>query len=151
MDTIAPISVRVFPLEALPAMLESMQDRITGYDYDNFVKRRADGQTLEDAVDAERRLLVRPDASIRCAKGDVIVEAVLPNIGFPNVTVYLGSNQLVISSDPNEYGLQILKMVELPVHVAMDGVDAELRGNRLRVAAVIEPRAQAAAALSRLA
>jgi hypothetical protein len=138
MDIVTTIPVRVKGPESVAPLLEAVHDRISACAFENFVERGAvDGHDLEDWLDAERQLIIKPIPVVRADRDDIFMEMVLPEIDLPNLTVLIGPRQLVIASDPDEDGLQVCQLVDLPCEILLDGVDAERLQNVLRVTAAV--------------
>ena len=138
MDTMTAIPVRLKGPEAITPLFEQMHKRITLRAYQNFVRRGSvHGHDLDDWFGAERELIVKPAASLRAEFEDIFVEMVLPEIELPNLAVHIAPSQLVISSDPDEDGLQLCQVIDLPFEVSLDGVDAEQLQNMLRITAAV--------------
>jgi HSP20 family molecular chaperone IbpA len=86
-------------------------------------------------------LIIKPVPVVRAHGADIFVEMLLPEIDLPNLTVHVAPSQLVISSDPDEDGLQLCQVIDLPYEISLDGVDAEQQRNTLHVtAAVAQPQ-----------
>jgi hypothetical protein len=138
MDILTSVPVRVKGPESIASVLESVRDRVTRRAYDYFVERGGvDGHDLDDWFYAERELLIKPLPMVSVQGEDVFVETSLPEIDLPNLTVHVAPSQLVISSDLIEECLQVFQVIDLPLEVSLDGVDAELLRNTLRITAAI--------------
>jgi len=59
----------------------------------------------------------------------------LPKIELTNVTVHVAPRQFVISSDPDEDGLQLCQVIDLPVEISLASVDAEKLDNAIYISA----------------
>ena len=138
MDILTSVPVGVKGPETISSVLEYVRERIARRAYESFVERGSvHGHDLEDWLDAERGLLIKPTPMVSVEAEDVFVELSLPEIELPNLTVHIAPSQLVISSDLIEECLQVCQVIELPIEVSLDGVDAELLRNSLRVTAAI--------------
>jgi HSP20 family molecular chaperone IbpA len=138
MDIVTTIPVRLNGPESILPRLEEVRDRIARRAYENFVDRGAlHGHDIDDWISAERELTIKPAAEVRAEGADVFVEMLLPEIDLPNITVHIAPRQFVISSDPDEDGLQLCQVIDLPVKVSLDGVDAERMHNMLRITAAV--------------
>jgi len=146
MDILTSIPVRVNGPELIPRVLENVKQRIAERAYENFVGRGSvHGQELDDWLNAERELIIKPVPLVRAQGEDIFVEMLLPEIDLPNLTVHVAPSQLVISSDPDEDGVQLCQMIDLPYEISLDGVDAEQQHNTLHVtAAVAQPQPEPA-------
>jgi HSP20 family molecular chaperone IbpA len=132
--------------ELIPRVLENAKQRIAERAYENFVGRGSvHGQELDDWLNAERELIIKPVPLVRAQGEDIFVEMLLPEIDLPNLTVHVAPSQLVISSDPDEDGLLLCQVIDLPYEISLDGVDAEQQHNTLHVtAAVSQPQPEPA-------
>ena len=138
MDIVTTIPVRLNGPDSIPFLLEEVRDRIARRAYENFVDRGAvHGHDLDDWLEAERELILRPEAEVRVELEDVFVEMVLPEIDLANLTVHVAPRQLVVSSDTDREGLQVCRVIDLPVVISLDGVDGELFHNVLRITAAV--------------
>ena len=138
MDIVTTIPVRLKGPETIPFLLQEMRERVAQRAYENFVDRGAvHGHDFDDWIAAERELFIKPAADIRVEREDVFIEMTLPEIDLPNLTVHLAPRQLVISSDADEQGFQLRQVIDLPVDICFDGVDAEQQHYVLRVTAAV--------------
>ena len=138
MDLVTTTPVRMKTAKSVPQLLTELRERISRRAYENFVDRgAAHGHDVRDWLEAERELIVKPDVDVRFHGEDIFVEMVLPEIDLFNVTVHLAPRQIVISSDTNDDGLQLCRVIDLPVEISPDGVDAEQSDNVIRVTAAI--------------
>ena len=146
MDILTSIPVRVNGPDSISCVLDNVKERITRRAYENFVQRGSvDGHDLDDWLNAERELIIKPVSLVRAQGEDVFVEMLLPEIDLPNLTVHVAPSQLVISSDPDEDGLQLCQVIDLPFLISLDGVDAEQLHYKLHVtAAVAQPQSEPA-------
>ncbi len=134
MDIVTSIPVRLERLESVSALTEPLRERIARLAHDNFVQRGClHGYDFEDWLNAERALVVRAEAEIHYSADDLIIEMTLPEIELPNLTLHAGAAQLVLSSDPNDGGLQLMHVIDLPSIITLDGLDAERTRNKLRI------------------
>ena len=138
MDIVTTIPVRLKGPESIPVLIEDLRERVARRAYENFVYRGAvHGHDVNDWLEAERALILKPGADIRVENGDIFVEVTLPEIDLPNLTVHFASSQFVISSDADQEGFRLCQVIDLPVHISLDGVDAEQFHNVLRVTAAV--------------
>ena len=138
MDILTSVPVRVKGPESIADVLESVRERVSRRAYDSFVLRGgAHGHDLNDWLDAERELLIKPTPIVSAEGEDVFVEMSLPEIDLPNLTVHVAPSQLIIASDLIEECLQVFQVIDLPMEVSLDGVDAEQLRSTLRVTAAI--------------
>ena len=138
MDILTTIPVPLNGPESIAPLLEQVRERIAERAYENFTERGSvDGHDLDDWFIAERELIIKPAASVRAEPADIFVEMVLPEIDLPNLAVHIAPSQLLISSDPDEDGLQLCQVIDLPFEVSLDGVDAEQLHNVLRITAAV--------------
>lgn len=138
MDIVTTIPVRLEGPESIPGLMEGVRQRIARRAYQSFVGRGAvHGYDLSDWLEAESELILRPDADVRVESENIFVEMTLPEIDLPNLTVHVASCQLVISADADQEGFQLCQVIDLPINVSLDGVDAELFHNVLRITAAV--------------
>ena len=149
MELLTSIPVRLIGFESTPQLLDDVRGRIAQKAYLNFMDRGAiNGYDLDDWLRAEHELIIRPVPKIEVDAENVFIELELPEMEMPNLTVRLASRQLVVSSDPNDQSVQICLMIELPLEISMDSVDAEQLRNVLQItasAAASEPEGKMAA------
>ena len=146
MDILTSIPVRVNGPESISWVLDNVKQRIERRAYENFLRRGSVyGHELDDWLNAERELIIKPVPIVRAHGEDIFVEMLLPEIDLPNLTVHVAPSQLVISSDPDQDGLQLCQMIDLPLEISLDGVDAEQLHHTLHVtAAVAQPQPEPA-------
>jgi HSP20 family molecular chaperone IbpA len=138
MDIETTIPVRLDGPESIEPLLNEVRERITRRAYENFVDRGAvHGHDLDDWLNAERELIIKPAVEVYVEGHDMFVEVNLPEIDLANLTVHIAPSQLLISSDADEDGLQLCRVIDLPVQISLDGVDAEQLNNVLRINAAV--------------
>lgn len=138
MDILTSIPVRVNATESTPPVLASVRERISRRAYEIYVQRGCvDGNEVDDWLNAERELVIRPDFVLRAYGEDVFVEVTLPDIDLPNLAVHVASSRIMISSDPDEDGLQVCQVIDLPFELLPQSVDAEQLHNILHVTAAV--------------
>jgi Protein of unknown function (DUF2934) len=138
MDILTSIPVQVSGPESISCVLNNVKGRIAHRAYESFVERGSvHGHELDDWLNAERELIIKPVPVVRAHRADIFVEMLLPEIDLPNLTVHVAPSQLVISSDPDEDGLQLCQMIDLPREISLDGVDAEQQHHMLHVTAAV--------------
>ena len=138
MDLVTTIPVRVNTADSVPQLLDNVRQRVNRRAYENFVDRGAvHGHDLDDWLQAEQELIVNSDVDVRFHGEDIFVELILPKIDLFNITVHIAPSQIVIASDTNEHGLQLCRVIDLPVEISLDGVDAEQLDNVVRITAAI--------------
>ena len=138
MDILTSIPVRVNGYESTTRVLENVRERISQRAYDNFVERGCvDGYDLDDWLTAERELIIKSIPVVGAQGEDIFVEMALPEIDLPNLTVHVAPRQLVIASDPDEDGLQLCQVIDLPYAITLDSMDAEQMQNVLQISAAI--------------
>src|SRR5262245_44312979 len=132
MDILTSIPVRVNGPESIMRVLQDVRDRITRRAYESFVERGSvHGHDVEDWINAERELLIKPEPEVRVQGEDIFLEMNLPEVDLPNLTVHVAPSQVVVSSDPDERGRQLCRVIDLPFEISLDGVDAEQLHNVL--------------------
>src|SRR5215470_10804952 len=68
---------------------------------------------------------------------DLVVEVMLAETALHNITVHIASDKLVLAADIDESGIQVCQVIDLPVEIAPDGVDAEQCGTMARIIAAL--------------
>jgi len=138
MDIVTSIPVRLIDSERATLLLKQVRERIARRAYENFIERGGlDGRDVDDWLNAERELIVKPAARVQSEGEDIFVEVILPEIALPNLAVHIAPSHLLISSDADEDGLQLCQVIDLPLAISMDGVDAEQWDNMLRITAAV--------------
>jgi Protein of unknown function (DUF2934) len=138
MDILTSIPVQVSGPESISCVVNNVKERIACRAYESFVERGSvHGHELDDWLNAERELIIKPVPVVRVHGADIFVEMLLPEMDLPNLTVHVAPSQLVISSDPDEEGLQLCQMIDLPSEISLDGVDAEQLHHTLHVTAAV--------------
>ena len=137
MDILTTIPVRLNGPDSIAPLLENVRQRIVRRAYENFIERGAVyGHDLDNWLDAEREFIIKPFAETHTEGKDVFVRVILPKLDFANVAVHIAPRQFVISSDPDEDGLQLCQVIDLPVEISLASVDAEQLNNVIRISAV---------------
>src|SRR5262249_7985833 len=122
MDIVTTVPVKVKGPETIAPTLETIRDRVNRRAYENFMQRGGShGHDIEDWLDAQRELLIQPVPVIRQEGEDIFVEVVLPEIELANLSVHIAPTQIAISSDPEEDGLQVWQLIDLPSEIFFDG------------------------------
>jgi len=125
MEILTTIPARLNGPDAMAPLLENERQRIALRAHEIFVERGAVyGHDLDDWLDDQRE-----------EGKDVFVRVILPKIDFANVAVHIAPRQFVISSDPDEDGLQLCEVIDLPVEISLASVDAEQLDNVIRISA----------------
>jgi DUF2934 family protein len=138
MDIVTSVPVHIRPTDTIEPFLREVHERVTRRAYQNFVDRGGlPGHDLDDWLEAERELVIKVAPEVFVAGQDIIIEVTLPEIDFPNVAVHPAARQLVISSEIHETGLQVCQVIELPVEISMEGIDAEQLGHSVRITAAL--------------
>jgi HSP20 family molecular chaperone IbpA len=139
MDIVMTTPVRLNGPESISLLLQEVRERISRRAYENFVDRGAvHGHDVGDWLEAERELIISPAADVCVEQEDVFVEMILPEIDLPNLTVHVAPRQLVISSGSDKEGFQVCRVIDLPIAISLDGVDAERFHNVLRITAAVK-------------
>ena len=137
MGILTTIPVRLNGPDAMAPLLENVRQRIALRAHEIFVERGAvHGHDLDNWLDAEREFIIKPFAETHTEGKDVFVEVILPKIELTNLAVHVAPGQFVISSDPDEDGLQLCQVIDLPVEISLASVDAEQLNNVIRISAV---------------
>src|SRR5262249_8702354 len=132
------LPVRVSATQPIPAVLSNVRERISRRAYENYIQGGSvDGHDLDDWLNAERELIIKPNFLIRAHGKDIFVEVTLPAIDLPNLTVHVAPSQFIVASDPDEDGLQVCQVIDLPFEISLEGVDAEQLHNILHLTASV--------------
>src|SRR5437870_9572735 len=125
MGILTTIPISLNGVGAIAPLLENVRQQIALRAHENFVERGAVyGHDLDDWLDDQRE-----------EGKDVFVRVILPKIGFAKVAVHVAPRQFVISSDPDEDGRQLSKVIDLPVEISLASVDAEQLDNVIHISA----------------
>ena len=77
---------------------------------------------------------------------DLVVEVILAETDLHSIAVHIASDKLVLAADIDKSGIQVCQVIDLPLEIAPDGVDAELCGTMVRIiAALARPEDEPAA------
>src|SRR5262245_7556530 len=126
MDILMSVPVRVNGPESIPIVLRGVRERIARRAYENFVERGSvHGHHIDDWLNAERELIIKLTPAVVVGGEDVFVEMILPEMDLSNLTVHVAPSRIVISSDQDAGDLQLCQVIDLPVEISLDGVDAE--------------------------
>ncbi len=136
MDIVATAPVEIRKLDLLSEVTDPLNGRISRRAYDHFVNRGSvHGSDIEDWLRAERELTINVSGDIHCDAERVITEVILPRVEIGSLSVYVGLEQFVIASDPDQNGAQVLKVIHLPSNISQDAVEAERGQNVIRIVA----------------
>jgi len=136
MEILTTIPARLNGPDAMAPLLENVWQQIALRAHEIFVERGAVyGHDLDNWLDAERESIIKPFAETHTEGKDVFVEVILPKIELTNLAVHVAPGQFVISSDPDEDGLQLCQVIDLPVEISLASVDAEQLDNVIRISA----------------
>jgi len=75
--------------------------------------------------------------TIQVKKEDLVVEAMLPETDLHNVAAHIAPGKFVITADIDKSGVQVCLVIDLPMEIAPDGVDAGQYGNLVRIIAAL--------------
>ena len=143
MEIVTSVPVRFNRLESTHALLEPVKERIAQLAYAKYIDRGSiDGYGMEDWLNAERELIVVPETQSRYTTADVFIDIIMPEFALSLVSLHVSPRQIVVtSSEPDRSGRQIFKVIDLPIPISMDGIDAERLPGRIGiVAALAEPQ-----------
>src|SRR2546425_11830414 len=88
MDILTTIPVRLNGPDSIAPLLENVRQRIARRAYENFIERGAVyGHDLDNWLDAEREVIIKPFAETHTEGKDVFVEVILPKIELTNHAV----------------------------------------------------------------
>lgn len=142
---------RVRTGESILDDLDRMRDRIMERAYEIFSHRgRHSGRALEDWLEAEQELAVRPPIELRQDGKALTLEAAIPGFEPGELDVRITPEDILIQSDQNRSAVQdgtvhereiphgkVFRDVRLPARVDPAGTKAEYRNGVLRVTAPI--------------
>jgi hypothetical protein len=138
MESVTSIPVHLDLAGSVEPLLAQVRERIARRAYENYTSHGCvDGNDLDDWLDAERELVIKPAASVRIGDEDIVIEMILPEIDLPKLAVHFAPRQLFISSVPDADGLQLCQMIDLPLEISLDGLDAAQMRNLLRITAAL--------------
>jgi Protein of unknown function (DUF2934) len=137
MDILTSIPVRTYGPESTPLLLEDIKAAIATRAHEIFLAHGQPGRDLDDWLEAERELIMESDATITVEGNDVFVDLVLPARRCENVSVHIGSRQLVISSDENRDGKRLFKVIDLPFEIFPGSVEADQSDDIVLISATI--------------
>ena len=79
MDIVTTVPVPVKAPDTIAPLLEAVRDRVACRAFENYVRRGCvDGHDVDDWLDAERELIIKPIPIIRADRDDIFVKMVLP-------------------------------------------------------------------------
>jgi hypothetical protein len=114
--------------------IENVYDEITRRAYEKFLTRGGAGTLdIEDWLEAERELLLKPEARLVEKRGHFIIRLDLPNVVPANVRVLVTQDDLVVQSDASYPGPRIFKIVHFPEAIDLGRVRSSWAGGRLIV------------------
>jgi hypothetical protein len=85
----------------------------------------------------ERRLVIKLPFTIEVKTEDIIIEVTVPETALENFALHLAPNKFVLTADMREKGIRVCQVIDLPLKITPDGVDAEQLHNTVRIAAAL--------------
>jgi DUF2934 family protein len=116
--------------------LENVYDDITKRAYEKFLSRGCSGSIdIDDWLEAEREILLKPEARLVEKRGHYIVRFYLPKVNPSYVRVFLTADDLVVQSSGAHSNYRIFKMLHFPDRIDLRRVrTAWVRGRLIVVA-----------------
>jgi hypothetical protein len=138
MEIVASVPVPFNRLESSEALSEAVRERIARLAYEKCVARGfIEGYELDDWLSAERELILIPEVQSRYTVEDLFIDITIPASTALQVYLHGSSTQIIISSLLDKFGRQIFKVVDLPIAISLDGIDAERLNNRITIVAAL--------------
>src|SRR5213079_883307 len=95
--------------------VETVYDDITKRAYEKFLCRGSSGTIdIDDWLEAEREILLKPEARLVEKRGHYIVRFYLPKVDPAHVRVFVTVDDLVVQSSGNCSGSRIFKTLHFP-------------------------------------
>jgi len=117
--------------------VENVYDDITRKAYEKFLSRGRTGMLdIDDWLEAEREILMKPEARLIEKRGHYIVRLHLPNIVPANVRILATRDDLVVQTSSRYAGARIFKTVHFPEPIDLRRVRSSWNGEKLVVMAL---------------
>jgi HSP20 family molecular chaperone IbpA len=117
--------------------VENVYDDITRKAYEKFLSRGGTGMLdIEDWLEAERAILMKPEARLIEKRGHFVVRLHLPNIDPANVRILATRDDLVVQTSSRYAGARIFKTVHFPEPIDLRRVRSSWVGEKLVVMAL---------------
>jgi hypothetical protein len=117
--------------------VENVYEDVTKLAYEKFVTRGRTGMLdIDDWLEAERELLMKPEARLIEKRRHFIVRLHLPMVDPANVRVLATRDDLVVQSSSRYAGARIFKTLHFPEPIDLKRVRSNWIGERLIVLAL---------------
>jgi hypothetical protein len=117
--------------------IESVYDDITRKAYENFLSRGRTGMLdIDDWLEAEREILMKPEARLIERRGHFIVRLHLPKVDPGNVRILATRDDLVVQTSGRYAGTRIFKTVHFPEPIDLRRVRSGWAAGKLVVLAL---------------
>ena len=117
--------------------VENVYDDITRKAYEKFLSRGRTGMLdIDDWLEAEREILMKPEARLIEKRGHFIVRLHLPKIDPSNVRILATRDDLVVQTSGRYAGARIFKTVHFPEPIDLRRVRSSWMGEKLVVLAL---------------
>src|SRR5262245_10525352 len=117
--------------------VENVYDDITRKAYEKFLSRGRTGMLdIDDWLEAEREILMKPEARLIEKRGHFIVRLHMPNIDPTNVRILATRDDLVVQTSGRYLGARIFKTVHFPEAIDLRRVRSSWVGEKLVVLAL---------------
>jgi hypothetical protein len=127
--------------------VENVYDDITKRAYEKFLSRGGTGAIdIEDWLEAEREILMKPGARLVYKRGHFIVRFYLPKVDPAHVRVFMTVDDLVVQSSGSYPNSRIFKTLHFPVPIDLRRVRSTWIRDRLIVVALKAGISEASAA-----
>jgi hypothetical protein len=122
--------------------VENVYDDITKKAYEKFLSRGGTGALdIDDWLEAEREILMKPEARLIEKRGHFIVRLHLPNVNPANVRILATRDDLVVQTSGRYVGARIFKTVHFPEPIDLRRLRSSWMGEKLVVLALkAEPK-----------
>jgi DUF2934 family protein len=127
--------------------VENVYDDITKRAYEKFLSRGGSGSIdIDDWLEAEREILLKPEARLVQKRGHYIVRFYLPQIDPAHVRVFVTTDDLVVQSSGRHPNSRIFKTLHFPQPIDLRRVRSAWVRGRLIVVALKAGISEASAA-----
>src|SRR5262245_6656399 len=128
------------PIQVATSILdevESVYEDVTRRAYEKFLTRGRTGMLdIDDWLEAEREILMKPDARLIEKRRHFIVRLHLPKVDPSNVRILATRDDLVVQSSSRYAGARIFKTVHFPEAIDLKRVRSNWIGEKLIVLAL---------------
>src|SRR5262245_26211115 len=114
--------------------VQRVYDRIMAKAYEHSLARGAvNGHEIDDWLWAEGLFIVKPRFEVDRIDNAVTVDVELPDRPLPDLRVHMSSHQLLITSEADDEGRQLFRILRFDEAVDTDAVQTEFVGDKLRI------------------